>query len=87
MKSKETSNLKIQQILFSLFLNGVVAKHSEVGVNLRDTPFESDVGVVNSHSTKRTNWFVYVDQNHFHSNGEPPPAKPSQFIMKRKGYW
>ena len=40
LKNKATSNLKIQQILSSLSLN-------DVGIYLRDGPFESNIGIVN----------------------------------------
>ena len=42
LKNKATSNIKIQNILSSLFLN-------DVGVYLRDGPFKSDIGIVNLH--------------------------------------
>ena len=45
LKNKATSNLKILQILSSLSLN-------DVGVYLRDGPFESDIGIVNLHPSK-----------------------------------
>ena len=37
LKNKATSNLKIQQVLSSVSLN-------DVGIFLRDGPFESDIG-------------------------------------------
>ena len=40
LKNKATSNIKIQQVLSSLSLDGV-------GIYLRDGPFESDKGIVN----------------------------------------
>ena len=45
LRNKATSNIKIQQVLSSLSLN-------DVGVHLRDGPFESDVGIVNLHLAK-----------------------------------
>ena len=53
MKQKKvTSILKIYQVLSSLSL-------SDVGTYLRDAPFESDVGIVNLHPSKGTNWVAY----------------------------
>ena len=45
LKNKATSNIKIQQVLSSLSLN-------DVGINLRDGPFESNIGIVNLHPSK-----------------------------------
>ena len=42
LKNKATSNKKIQQVLSSLGL-------SDVGIYLRDGPFESDIGIANVH--------------------------------------
>ena len=42
--NKATSNVKIYQLLSSLSLN-------DVGIYLRDGPFESDIGIVNLHDT------------------------------------
>ena len=39
LENKATSNIKIQQVLCSIGLN-------YVGINLRDGPFESDIGIV-----------------------------------------
>ena len=49
LKNKATSNIKIQQVLSSLYLN-------DVGIYLRDGPFESDIGFVNLHPSKGTHW-------------------------------
>ena len=46
LKNKATSNIKIQQVLSSLSLN-------DVGIYLRDGPFESDIGVVNIQPIER----------------------------------
>ena len=56
LRNKATSNIKIQQVLSSLSLN-------DVGIYLRDGPFESDVGIVNLHPSKRTHWFVIYMKN------------------------
>ena len=79
LKNKATSNIKIQQILNSIGLNNV-------GINLRDGPFESDIGVVNLHPSKGTHWTCYVNENYFDSYGCVCPKKLSKFIIKRNGY-
>ena len=79
LKNKATSNIKIQQVLSSLFLNGV-------GIYLRDGPFKSDIGVVNLHPLKGTHWVCYINENYFDSYGCVCPKKLSKFIIKRNGY-
>ena len=49
LKNKATSFTKIQQVLSSLSLK-------DVGIYLRDGPFESDIGIVNLHPSKGTHW-------------------------------
>ena len=78
LRNKATSNIRIQQILSSLSLN-------DVGVYLRDERFESDVGIVNLHPSKRTHWVSYLKENYFDSYGCAPPEKLSKFNIKRKG--
>ena len=56
LKNKAISNIKIQQILSSLSLN-------DVGIDLRDGPFSSDIGIVNLHPSKRTHWVIYINEN------------------------
>ena len=51
LKNKATSNMKIQKVLSSLFLN-------DLGIFLRDGHFESDIGIVNLHPTKGTHWVL-----------------------------
>ena len=58
LRNKATSNLKIQQVLSSLFLDGV-------GIYLRDDPFKSDIGIVKLHPSKRTHWTLYINENLF----------------------
>ena len=77
LKNKSTSNIKIQQVLSSLSMN-------DVGIYLRDGPFESDIGIVNSHPSKGTHWVVYINENYFDSYGCVCPKKLSKFIIKRK---
>ena len=42
LKNRATSNIKNQQVLHSIGFNNV-------GIYLRDGPFESDIGIVNLH--------------------------------------
>ena len=79
LKNKATSNIKIKQVLSSLSLNNV-------GIYLRDGPFESDIGIVNLHPSKGTHWVCYINENYFDSYGCSPPKKLSKFIIKRNGY-
>ena len=79
LKNKATSNIKIQQVLSSLSLN-------DVGIYLRDGPFESDIGVVNLHPSKGTHWVCYINGKYFDSYGCVCPKKLSKFIIKRNGY-
>ena len=79
LKNKGTSNIKIQQILSSLFFN-------VVGIYLRDGHFQSDIGIVNLHPPKGTHWVCYINENSFDSYGCVCPKKLSKFIMKRNGY-
>ena len=53
LKNEATSNIKIQQVLSSLYLDGV-------GIYLRDVPFKSDIGIVNLHPSKGTHWVCYI---------------------------
>ena len=78
LKNKATSNIKIQQVLSSLSLN-------DVGIYLRDGPFESDIGVVNLHPSKGTHWVCYINGNYFDSYACVCPKKLSKFIIKRNG--
>ena len=78
-KDKATSNVEINQDLSSLSLN-------EVGIYLRDGPFESDIGIVNLHSSKGTHWVCYINENYFDCYGVVCPKKLAKFIIKRNGY-
>ena len=79
LKNEATSNIKNQQVLSSLSLN-------DVGICLRDGPFESDIGIVNLHPSRGTHWVCYINENYFDSYGCTPPKKLSKFIMKRNAY-
>ena len=76
LKNKATSNIKIKQVLHSIGLNNI-------GVYLRDGPFESYIGIVNLHPSKGTHWVCYIKENYFDSYGCSPPKKLSKFIIKR----
>ena len=54
LKNKATSNIKIQQVLSSLSLY-------DIGIYLRDGPFESDIGIVNLHPSRGTHWICYIN--------------------------
>ena len=79
LKNKTTSIIKIQQVLNSIGLNNV-------GIYLRDGPFSSDIGILNLHPWKGTQWVTYINENFFDSYGVVSPKKLSKFIIKRNGY-
>ena len=79
LKNKPTSNIKIQKVLISIGLKNV-------GIYLRDGPFESDIGIINLHPSKGTHWVCYINENYFDSYGCVPPKKLSKFIIKQNGY-
>ena len=79
LRNRATSNIKIQQIFSSLSLN-------DVGIYLRDGPFESDIGIVNLHPTKGTHWVCYSNENYFDSYGCVCPKRLSKVIKKRNGH-
>ena len=78
LKNKATSNIKIQQVLSSL-------SFKDIGIYLRDGPFESDIRIVNLHPSKWTHWVCYIQQNYFDSYGVVCPKKLSKSITKRNG--
>ena len=79
LRNKATSIIKIQQVLNSIGLNNV-------GIFLRDGPFESDIGIVNLHPSKGTHWVCYINENYFDSFGCVCPKKLSKFIIKGDGF-
>ena len=79
LRNKATSNIKIQQVLSSLSMNGV-------GIYLRDGPFKSDIGIVTLHPLKGSHWVCYINENYFDSYGCAPPKELSKFIKKRIAY-
>ena len=56
---------------------------NNIGMDLRYGPFESDIGIVILHPTKRTHWVCYLDETYFDSYGCAPPQKLSKFIIKQ----
>ena len=79
LKNEATSNIKIQQVLSSISLN-------DVGIFLRDGPFEFDIGIVNLHPSRGTHWVCYINENYFDNYGCVPPKKLTKFIINRNGY-
>ena len=79
LKNKAISNIKIQKILSSLYLN-------DEGVYLRDIQFEFDKRIVNLHPSERIHWIAFINQNYFDSYGYSPPQNLSKPILKRNGY-
>ena len=65
LKSKTKSNKKIQQILSSLSL-------SDVGIYLRDGPFETGTEIISLHPFHCTDWVLYIDECYFDSYGYTP---------------
>ena len=78
LKNKATSNMKIQKVLTSIGLDNV-------GIYLRNGPFQTNIGIVNLHSSKGTHWVCYTNENYFDSYGVVCPKKLSKFIIKRNG--
>ena len=79
LKNKAKSNMKNQNTFLSLSL-------SDIGIYLRDVPFEYGIGTIILHPTKRTHWVAYVNLYYFDSFGCSPPRKLSKFITKHKLY-
>ena len=77
-KNEATSNLKIQKVLSSLFLN-------DIGIYLRKGPISGHIGIFKLHPTKGTHWIVYINENYFDSFICGPPNKLSKLIIKING--
>ena len=73
LKTKATSNIKIQQILPS-------SSFKDVKLCLKDGPFTIDVGFVNLHPIKGKHWVAYTKQNYTGILDLAPPHKPSRFL-------
>ena len=80
LKNKATSNEKIYEVLKN------TGRDTKVGIYLRDGPFSTDIGVVNSHPSKGTHWVAYIKENFFDSYGCVCPKKLSRFNIKQNGY-
>ena len=59
---------------------------SDVGVNLRDGSFKTDIVIANLHPIHDTHWVLYLHEWYFHSYGITPPKKHSRVINKRNGH-
>ena len=70
LKSKATSNIKIQQVLGFIGLDNV-------DIYLRDGPIKTHVSIVNLHPFRGTYWVLYINENRFNSYGCAPPQKLS----------
>ena len=79
LKNKATANIEICQVLSTLYLN-------DVGIYLRDDPFDFDVAIVNLHATKATHCFAYVNEKYFDSYRCSPPQKLSKIFIKPNGH-
>ena len=71
---KASPNIKIYQVVSSLSFN-------DVGIHLRDGPFESDVVIVNLRPSKRTHWVASINECFFDSYGCLCPNKKSRFLI------
>ena len=78
LKNKATSNINIQNIVSSLYLN-------DVGIFLRDGLFKIDIGIVNLHPLQGIHWVLCIHECFFDSYGITPHNKLSKFIIKRNG--
>ena len=48
---------------------------NNVGIYLRDGSFSGDIGIVNLHQSRGTQWVCYMNENYFDSYGCAPPKK------------
>ena len=71
LKSKATSNIKIQQDLFSIALDNN-------NIHLTDGPFSRITGIVILHLSKGRHWVAFINENYFESYGHVPPKKISK---------
>ena len=60
---------------------------NDVGICLKDVPFESDIGIVKIHPSRRTHWVCYLDEIYFDSYGFASPQKLSILIIKRNEHY
>ena len=59
---------------------------NDVGIFLSDNPFKNDMGIVNLHPSKGTQWVAYMNENFFESYGFVCPKKLSKIMIKRNGH-
>ena len=78
LRNKATSNIKKQQFFNSIGLNNN-------GIFLRDGPFSSNIGIVNLHASKGTDWVRYKNENYFDIYACVPLKKLSKIFIKREG--
>ena len=55
LKKEATSNIKIYQVLSSLYL-------IDVEIYSRDGPYKSDTAIGNLHKSKGSHWVAYVNE-------------------------
>ena len=79
LKNKATSIIKLYEVLSSLSLR-------DIGIYLRNGPFESDIGFVDLQPPKDTHWVVYINESYSDSNGYSPTIKLSKISIKRNGH-
>ena len=79
LEHKATSSIKVYQVLPTFSL-------SDIGIYLRDRPFEPDIGIANLHPSKRAQRVAYRNEYFFDSYSCSPPQKVSKLIIKRSGH-
>ena len=79
LKNKAISNIKLNEVLKKIGLD------SKKRIYVRDGPFLTNIGIVNSHPSKGTHWVCYVIENYFNSYGYVCPKELSRFIIKGNG--
>ena len=77
LKNKGTSIIKIYEVLKNIGLD------TKVGINLRDGPFSTDIGIVNLHPSKGTHWVLYFKDCCFDSFGCRPPKKFLNYLKNK----
>ena len=77
LKNAPTSNIKLNQVVQKLNL--------ECKIYMRDTPIESNCGIVNLHPIKGTHWVCFINNFYFDSYGIYPPQNILNFIKSKFG--
>ena len=80
LKNEATSNLNLYEVLKKIGLD------TKVGFYLRDGQFSADIGIVNLHPTKGTQWVCYINEKYFDGYVCSPPKELSDFFKKRNGH-